>query len=62
MQPVALLCQAIHKLSYERRLAALTVTSDLKTAKRHQLKDHSEDLSNEKQFLFGESFQKKFKK
>ena len=35
---VALLCQAIHKLSYERRLAALTVSSDLKTARRQLIK------------------------
>ena len=57
---VALLCQAIHKLSYERRLAALTVSSDLKTARR-QVKDHTTEITNEEHYLFGEEFQKNLK-
>ena len=57
---IVLLEQAINKLLYERRLAALSAVSDVKTAKR-QLKDNSESLVKENKFLFREEFQQALK-
>ena len=57
---IVLLGQALRKLSYERRLSALSAISDVKSAKK-QLKEHMELLANEKTNLFGEEFQKALK-